>query len=365
MQTVKVEVEGHSYPVILGRGCLSGAGKELSQLLQPGKALVISDETVSSLYAERVLRSLEESGWECRLEILPPGEGSKTVETAQRMYSAAIEAGLERRSPVIALGGGVVGDLAGFVAATFLRGVPFVQIPTTLLSMVDSSVGGKVGVNHPRGKNLIGAFYQPHLVLIDLETLNTLDMRQFKAGMAEMVKYGVISDRQLWDWLEENMDALLERSEISLLEYPVTRSVEIKASVVNQDEKETDLRQVLNFGHTFGHALEAATQYRYYLHGEAVLVGMEMAARLACRLGMVSGKDCRRMTHLFHRIGVIPPPEDLKTREVAERLVYDKKRRGNRTVFILPREIGKVDIFSDIDEAPVREVIKEYLDLHF
>ncbi len=361
MRKVKVEVENHSYPVLIGENLLSSAARELSGLPGGGKALVVTDETVAALYLERFLPSLEKEGWNCRVEAVAPGEKSKTLETVQELYHAAVEHGMDRGSPVIALGGGVVGDLAGFVAATYLRGVPFIQVPTTLLSQVDSSVGGKVGVNHPRGKNLIGAFYQPELVIIDPATLYTLNGRQFKAGMAEVLKYGIIADREFWGWLEENLDPVLDLSDSSLLEHAITVSVEAKARVVNRDEKEAGLRRILNLGHTFGHALESATGYEYYLHGEAVLVGIQMAAFLSFREGFLAEAEKNRISWMLNRVGIPAPPPGISVEEVWRRFSYDKKRQGESTVFILPTEIGRVQACSEVGQERVREVIEEYL----
>ncbi len=364
MRRIKVEierVEGRSYPVLVGAGVLDLLGRELIKVARPGRALLVTDETVAPLYAPRCTASLREAGFKCRVERIPPGESSKCMDTALRLYDAAVEEGLDRQAPVISLGGGVVGDLAGFVASTYLRGVPFIQVPTTLLSQVDSSVGGKVGINHPLGKNLIGAFYQPALVAADLDTLQSLSRREFKAGLAEVIKYGVMADGELFQWLEENLELLLSRKDISLLERVIGRCVEIKAGVVKEDEREAGGRRVLNLGHTFGHALEAATAYGHYLHGEAVLSGMEMAASLALKLGLLDKEEKQRMSALFGKVGFTEPPAGLRAEEIRSRLRYDKKRRGESTVLVLPLRVGRVAIHSDPPAELLEEAIQEHL----
>ncbi len=357
---IKVNLGSYAYPVLIGRGIMPELGARVKELNQGEKLLLVSDTTVYALYGDLARSSLENAGFKVKVVNIKPGEASKNLATLEMLYDGALEAGLDRNSCVIALGGGVVGDMAGFMASTFLRGVPYVQVPTTLLAQVDSSVGGKVAVNHPRGKNLIGAFYQPKLVLVDIETLDTLNDGEYRAGMAEVIKYGIIGDNELFAWLEENMGRLLERDPDCLLR-AVAGSVAQKAGVVESDEREVGKRRVLNLGHTFAHALEAATQYDYYLHGEAVLIGMDMAASLAVKLEVIDAPQARRIKEVLRLIGFKQPPAGLATHEVLRKLVYDKKREGQTSVVILPDRDGGALIYREPPEELIKEVIEEYL----
>jgi 3-dehydroquinate synthase len=306
------------------------------------------------------LNELGRSGFQVFTAVVPAGEESKAMARAEKLYTAAIKAGLERGDMIVALGGGVVGDLAGFVAATYLRGVPFVQVPTTLLAQVDSSVGGKVAVNHPLGKNLIGAFYQPRLVWIDLAVLDTLPVREFLAGAAEVVKYSVILSEPFFCYLEDNWTALLA-GETAVLTRVVETCCSLKAGVVAEDERDEGIRAILNFGHTLGHALEAVTEYGYYLHGEAVLVGMSLATKIAVRKKHLNKDDAERILALLARAGFRQPPSGLRPEQVEKALWLDKKREKGRLVFVLPVSIGKVERFTDVDSQTIREVLDEYL----
>ncbi|MDI6631954.1 MAG: 3-dehydroquinate synthase, partial [Thermoanaerobacteraceae bacterium] len=303
MTEVRVELGPRSYPIYVASGCLGKLGRIAQQHLTGRRMLVVTNPVVAGLYGEAVKRSLAEAGFQVGEAQIPDGEEYKTLATVAGLYDAAFTGGLERGDAVLALGGGVVGDIAGFLAATYMRGVPFVQVPTTLLAQVDSSVGGKVGVNHPGGKNLIGAFYQPRFVLIDPDTLATLPSREVRAGLAEVIKYGVISDAGFFSWLEANIDRLLNL-EPAALEHAIAASCRIKAAVVSADETETGLRAILNFGHTVGHALEAVTGYQRFVHGEAVAIGMVAAARLAVRLGYFEPPGAERITGLVLRAGL-------------------------------------------------------------
>jgi len=369
MLKVELKTHRHRYPFYAGRGLLSLSGHILSRHLPPRSLLVVSDEVVSRLYAEEFLRGLREQGFQPFLYTVKEGEGSKSLANAARLYNAALEAGLDRNSAVTALGGGVAGDLAGFVASTYLRGVPFVQVPTTLLAMVDSSVGGKVAVNHPLGKNLIGTFYQPSLILADLKTLETLPRREYISGLAELLKYGIIRDVKLFTRLEQFLPKHLEEvkspvgsfaSSDNMLKY-ITRAVMIKGEVVFRDEKESGERRILNFGHTFAHALEAASDFQYYLHGEAVAVGMAMAARLSHLLGLLDARSTERITGLIKRFHVPPPPSGLKVEEVMRAFYYDKKKQGEHPVFILARELGDPFVYKDPPAHLVTAVLEAYL----
>jgi len=360
-KTLKVNTGNKSYSVAVGKGLLSCFGAELKEVAPVSTLLLVSDDKVWSLFETECLTSLKKEGYSPHVHIIPAGEESKNIQHALDLYDAAVEAGMDRSTPVVALGGGVVGDLAGFVAATYLRGVPLIQVPTTLLSQVDSSVGGKVGINHPRGKNLIGAFYQPRLVLIDLETLSSLDCRQYRAGLGEVVKYGIMSDPTFFGWLEKNMESIVRREDFFLIERVVTRCIEIKAKIVNKDEKEDGLRRILNLGHTFGHALEAVTGYSYYLHGEAVLAGMNMAASLSNHLGLISQEERMRMIKLLEQVGILSPPPEVTVEDIFYTLRYDKKRQGSSQVYILPSGVGEVTIYKQPPEDLVKKVIEEYV----
>jgi 3-dehydroquinate synthase len=363
---INIKAGSQQYPVYLGRGLLNNMGDILSRHLPLRPLMLVSDRNVSSYYAHKCLQSLRRAGYQPFLSVVEGGESSKTLEEASSLYSQALAAGLDRQSAIIALGGGIVGDLAGFVAATYLRGIPYVQVPTTLLAMVDSSVGGKVAVNHPQGKNLIGAFYQPSFVLADLATLKTLPRREVNAGLAELIKYGVIWDERLFEILESLIakspkGALFSQAKSpSFLKY-ISRAIMIKGEVVRRDEKEEDLRRILNFGHTFAHALEAATGYGYFLHGEAVGCGMAMAATLACRLSILDREAKERIIGIVKELDPPDPPAALKMSTVLEALYHDKKKIGEDLVFVLPDRIGRVMIYRAPPANVINELIEDYL----
>ncbi|MDW7685092.1 MAG: 3-dehydroquinate synthase [Bacillota bacterium] len=360
MRMVQVPLGERSYPIQIGKNIWPAIADIWPEKVKPGRALLVSDENVFPLYGGKVVAELHRAGFDVLPAVVPAGEGSKTLSFAEELYSAAIEAQLDRHGVIIALGGGVVGDLAGFVAATYLRGVPFIQVPTTLLAQVDSSVGGKTAVNHRLGKNLIGAFYQPQLVWIELETLATLPKREFLAGAAEVIKYGVILSEPLFSDLEEKWDGFLAK-ETAVLTEVVGDCCGLKARVVAEDEREAGLRAILNFGHTLGHALEAVTSYSHYLHGEAVLVGMAMAAQLAVKMGVFSRAEAERLLALCGRIGLKEPPAGLEPSAVIDALRYDKKRDGDHTVFVLPVRIGEVKLFRDVADEHLAWVLAQYL----
>ncbi|MEZ5561009.1 MAG: 3-dehydroquinate synthase [Pseudomonadales bacterium] len=355
MQTIDVALGDRSYPIHIGRGLLD-RGDLLRPHLGGRQVAVITNETVAPLYLPRLLAALADVGQVDTFE-LPDGERFKTLH----QYAAVMDFLLERRhnrsTTVIALGGGVVGDLAGFVAATFQRGVRFIQVPTTLLAQVDSSVGGKTAVNHPRGKNMIGAFYQPRCVLADIGVLDTLPEREFGAGLAEVVKYGVIRDAAFFDWLVTQANALVGRDDAALTQ-AVRRSCEIKAEVVAADERESDLRAILNFGHTFGHAIETLTGYQRYLHGEAVAVGMVMAADLSARQGLLGRGDARRVRTLLEALHLPVLPPALDTDAMLDAMGMDKKVVTGRLRLVLAEAIGRVLVTEDIDEVLLRETLR-------
>ncbi|NLP36455.1 MAG: 3-dehydroquinate synthase [Firmicutes bacterium] len=359
MQSINVDLKERSYEIKIASNSWQRLAATLVKVLPPGKVLLVSDEHVWSHYGSCVESALKDS-YTVVPVIITPGEASKTLAEADRLYTVAIEAGLDRSNAVIALGGGVVGDLAGFVAATYLRGVPFVQIPTTLLAQVDSSVGGKVAVNHRLGKNLIGAFYQPKLVWIELDTLQTLPPREFMAGAAEVVKYGAILSTDFITLLEEKWEGFIQQDK-SVLQRIIATCCNLKAQVVAEDERETGRRAILNFGHTLGHALEAATSFQYYLHGEAVLAGMVMAVGIAKKLALLSAAEAERLLNLFARVGIKPAPPDLPEEDVLAALKQDKKRMGEETVFILPTAVGEVVIYRHVAREIIVEVLLKYL----
>ncbi len=358
MKTVQVNLGPRSYNIYIGSGLLGGLGQYMKALDCGEKVLLVTNPAVSTLYGGTVIESLVDSGFNVVTGEIGDGEEYKTLATAEKLYDLAFTSGLDRNCPVVVLGGGVTGDVAGFVAATYLRGVPFIQVPTTLLAQVDSSVGGKVAVNHPKGKNIIGAFYQPSLVLADINTLGTLPSREVRTGVAEVIKYGVIWSADFFVWLEENLEALLQ-GDLNALAFAVRESCRIKAKVVEEDETEQDLRAILNFGHTVGHAVEALTGYTRYTHGEAVGIGMVAAARLAVFLEMISLQTANKVADMINRAGLpmkIPP--ELSSDDLLDCMRLDKKARAGRYVFILPIKIGKVRIVRDVPEDAVREALQ-------
>src|SRR5262245_59533646 len=308
MRVVNVPLGPRSYSILIGPGLLAELGNQCAKLGLGCRCAIISDRNVAKRFARKATRALKDAGFEVLLITVPAGETAKSLKTVQHCYDQLAAHRLERKSFVVALGGGVVGDLAGFVAATYLRGVPFVQVPTTLLPRVDRSVGGKVGVNLKAGKNLVGAFHQPRLVLCDLDTLQKLPAREFRAGLAEVIKYGIIYDADLFQQIERDLPGLLKLSP-KLLEEVVARCCEIKADVVGQDETETGLRAILNFGHTIGHAIENSVGYGKYLHGEAISDGQIAAARLSARLLGLPASDAERIRTIFERAGL---PTDIR-----------------------------------------------------
>ncbi|OPY62426.1 MAG: 3-dehydroquinate synthase [Pelotomaculum sp. PtaU1.Bin065] len=357
MEIIKVDLGARSYPIYIGAGIIKELGNCLKALPVGEKALLITNCTVRSLYGTHAEKSLKEAGFHVAFGVIGDGEQNKTLATAGHLYDLAFDIGLDRKSPVVVLGGGVTGDVAGFVAATYLRGVPFIQVPTTLLAQVDSSVGGKVAVNHPRGKNMIGAFYQPGFVLADVALLKTLPPRELRSGLAEVVKYGVIWSEDFFAWLEENIEALLAGDTEALI-HVVRESCRIKAAVVEQDETEGGLRAILNYGHTFGHAVETLTGYGRYTHGEAVGIGMVAAARLAAALGLLSVSALGRIEALIRRAGLaLEMPRNLTPKDLVDSFHHDKKAAGGRLAFVLPLSIGKVSVNKDLSA----EMIEKHL----
>jgi 3-dehydroquinate synthase len=357
MITVQVNLGSRSYNIYIGSGILGSLGTWVREVSAGDKALVVSNRKVYGMYGDIARKSLAENGYQVVLGEMGDGEKYKNLATLEKLYDLAFTHKIDRRCPVIALGGGVVGDTAGLLAATYLRGVPFVQVPTTLLAQVDSSVGGKVAVNHPGGKNIIGAFYQPRLVVADMTTLKTLPDREIKAGLAELIKYGVISDAGFFKWLEENIDKMLSLDEKALA-HAVAVSCRIKARVVEADETEQGLRAILNYGHTVGHAVESLSGYKVFLHGEAVAAGMAEAARLAEVMGLLPAEQGRRIVALIARAGLpVELPPSLDMADIIAAMRQDKKAQAGRLTFVLPVAIGSVKIFNDVSEKVIREAL--------
>ncbi len=352
--SVPIALAERSYSISIGTGLLDAAGT-WAGLLKATTVLVVSNTTVAPLYGARLKMALASRYPRVIEVVLPDGETYKTWATLQTIFDALLENGCDRKTIVFALGGGVVGDMAGFAAASYMRGVPFVQVPTTLLAQVDSSVGGKTAINHPLGKNMIGAFYQPQLVVADLDTLQTLPPREMSAGLAEIIKYGPIADMVFLDWIEAHIAALMARDPAALA-YAVRRSCEIKAWVVGQDERESGIRAILNFGHTFGHAIEAGLGFGAWLHGEAVGCGMVMAAELSRRLGLVDAVFCERLTALIARAGLPTVGPLLGADEYLAHMRVDKKAEGGEIKFVVIDRPGVAGVRGAPD-ALVREVI--------
>jgi len=341
MQTLNVKLAERSYPIHIGADNLARVGKFLAQVGLRGKVAVVTNPTVATLYLDPVTHALKQAGFTVIPVLIPDGEEYKTINSLQIIYDCLIAERLERKSCVLALGGGVVGDMAGFAAATYLRGVPYVQVPTTLLAQVDSSVGGKTGVNHADGKNLIGAFYQPRLVLIDVSVLRTLPRRELVAGLAEVIKYGIIEDAELFGLLEQKIDSLVQLDQELLID-TIATSCAIKARVVEADEREDDYRAVLNFGHTIGHALEAVTGYTRFLHGEAVGVGMAKAAALSAKYSSCDAKSLQRIVQLIESAGLPSEiPGDVSMTGLIQGMEVDKKAAGGKIKFVMCEGIGK------------------------
>jgi len=362
LQTIPVELSANPYPVVIGGGALQQLGGQLlAQGIKGGtKALVVTNSVVEAHYGNTVMSSLEASGLQASLLVIEAGEAQKTPATVAQIHDAAFSQKLERGSLIVALGGGVVGDMAGFAAATWLRGIAVVQVPTTLLAMVDASIGGKTGVNHPGGKNLIGAFHQPRLVLIDPATLTTLPEREFRAGMAEVIKYGVIGDGALLNKLEsaalaDPAGGLASQAAVgpALLEDILARSAGAKAKVVAADEREGGLRAILNYGHTLGHVVEALCGYGTYLHGEAVAIGMVAAGEIAVGMGLWSASDQARQKAVIAAAGLPLAWPQLDPVAVLSCLQGDKKVRDGQVRFVLPTGIGRVEIRSDVESTTI------------
>ncbi|MCC7516348.1 MAG: 3-dehydroquinate synthase [Pseudomonadales bacterium] len=351
MKTISVDLGERTYPIYIGCGLLGGAPL-LKSYATSQQVMIVTNDCVAPLYLSKVEQLF--SGYHCNTVVLPDGERYKTLETINKIFDALLSNKHNRTTTLVALGGGVIGDMTGFAAACYQRGVSFIQIPTTLLAQVDSSVGGKTGVNHPLGKNMIGAFHQPSCVLIDVDTLNTLPDREYRAGMAEVIKYGLINDSDFFEWLLANVDALFRRDAGALI-YAIQRSCANKARIVAADEKETGIRAWLNLGHTFGHAIEAWQAYKGFLHGEAVAIGMVLAAELSVQLGLLSPSCAERIVALLLRLELpVVQPEGMDAAAFIEFMQRDKKVLNGNLRFVLLDAIGSAVIRDDV---PVEKVI--------
>ncbi len=354
MISLKVNLGERSYPILIGNGLL-GKSELITQSIPGNSALVVTNEVVAPLYLDRIMASL--SDLKHQSLILPDGEKYKNQDTLNSIYDCLLSNRFDRNTTLIALGGGVVGDITGFAAASYQRGVHFIQVPTTLLAQVDSSVGGKTGINHPLGKNMIGAFYQPRIVIADTDTLNTLEQRELSAGIAEVIKYGLIRDLPFLDWLEQNMDKLLDRDPAALA-YAIEQSCRNKAEVVAADEKESGQRALLNLGHSFGHAIETGMGYGNWLHGEAVATGTVIAARMSEKMGWISNADVQRVINLMERANLpVTAPNTMTADRFIELMAVDKKVSDGVLKLVLFKAIGEAIITSQYKESALREAI--------
>jgi len=354
MESIRVALGSRAYPIHLGAGLLQRA--ELYAPHLRGTAALVTNAVVAPLYAARVRQALEAAGARVVEIVVEDGERAKGWPTLERVFDGLLEARLGRDTTLVALGGGVVGDLAGFAAATYQRGVPFVQVPTTLLAQVDSSVGGKTAINHPRGKNMVGAFHQPVAVVSDVSTLDTLPDRELRAGLAEVIKHGAALDATFFAWMEAHIEDVLQRERAALI-HAVRRSCELKAAIVAEDERETGRRALLNLGHTFGHAIEAATGFGPWLHGEAVAAGMVLAAELSARAGLLGRDDAARIRDLIARAGLPTRAPTLAPARWRELMAVDKKSAGGRLRFVLLEAMGRAELHADVEPRLLDEVL--------
>ena len=353
---ITVDLGSRSYRIVVESGALATVGARLRELGVGSRAALVSDAAILALYGKTVAASLEGAGLDVTTVEVPEGEAAKTLAVAERCWDALLGAGLDRTSTVLALGGGAVGDVAGFVAATYMRGVNFVQVPTTVLAQVDASIGGKTAIDHPKAKNMIGAFHQPRLVVIDPAVVRSLPEREFRSGLAEIVKHGIVLDADYFAEVERDAAALCAR-ELPVVERIVGGSCRLKASVVERDERESELRHVLNYGHTIGHALEAATGYARFAHGEAVSLGIAAEARLALRLGLASDETVARQERLLAAVGLPVRAPAIDADRVVAAIARDKKARDGRVPFVLAPRIGAFRLVYDVPEADVRAVL--------
>ncbi|MBU1027364.1 MAG: 3-dehydroquinate synthase [Candidatus Margulisbacteria bacterium] len=366
MAKIKVDLKDRSYDIIVGAGILAELGKLIKDNSWGREIFIITDPLVNDLFGDKLRAGLK--GFKIQTLEVPRGERYKTLKTAAALIDQMVRYKAHRDSLVIAMGGGVIGDIAGYVASSYMRGINYIQVPTTLLAQVDASIGGKTGVNHPKCKNLIGAFYQPKLVYIDIETLKTLPARELRTGLAEVVKYGVIEDAAFFKFIEQNARHLNTKSfespdtlraALKVWHTIVAESAKIKAKVVAKDETESGIRMILNYGHTVGHAIETLTKYKSYNHGEAVAIGMAVAAGIANMMRMISQDTVDRIVELISQLGLPTEPVGLPAKKIVDALQIDKKVRGGKVLFVLPERIGKVEIKETVTPRTVERVLKE------
>jgi 3-dehydroquinate synthase len=356
MQKIRVELEERSYNILIGNAILKDIGRTLEKFGFSNKIALISNPTVYKFYGKAVVGAIRDSGYDLTEVVIPDGEEFKSLAYTEKIYESLLKAKLDRKSALVALGGGVIGDITGFAASTYMRGIDFIQVPTTLLAQVDSSVGGKTGVNHPLGKNMIGSFWQPRLVWIDTATLETLPRREFLCGLGEVIKYGVIWDKEFFAYLEENRDKIL-KLDPEALTHIIRRSCEIKSEVVSKDERESGLRAILNYGHTIGHAIETITGYKKYLHGEAVAIGMYMEAKLSQQAGLIDKQEVSRIKALIdsYELPSVMPGE-ISMNDLTEIMQLDKKTIGGKLHFVLPEKIGSVKIHNGLTTGDIKSL---------
>jgi 3-dehydroquinate synthase len=351
-----VDLGDRSYEIFIDSNILGQAGDLVKQVTSAEKVLLVSNPLVYSIYGYMCISALQNCGFEVSLALMPDGEKYKNIDEAMKIVDQAVKSGIERSSLCIALGGGVVGDLAGFAASIYQRGIDFIQIPTTLLAQVDSSVGGKVAINHHSGKNLLGSFHQPRLVIIDTDTLRTLNNREFTSGLGEVVKYGIVYDHEFFSYLEAHAEELIELEEISL-QKTIYRSCQIKSEIVAQDEKEEGLRAILNLGHTFGHAVEKLGDYKLFRHGEAVAMGITAACYLSHRIGLMTTEEMKRVEKLFMKLQLKSQFPSFAPEDVISAMQADKKIKNRKINFVLPRGIGDYVITDDITHKQIENAI--------
>ena len=359
MNKIDIRLGQSSYSVHIGSGILSQTGQRLKELVYGDKVVIITNPVVKKLYGTRLKQCLVEAGYKTTILEVPDGEEHKSLESAGKLYQQLAESGAERLTPILALGGGVIGDLAGFVAATYMRGVPLVQLPTTLLAQCDSSIGGKTAVNHGQLKNEIGAFYQPKMTISDISTLKSLPKEEFTSGLAEVIKHAVIKDAQFFVYLEKNLD-LIKALDDNVLEAVVAKSAQIKAAIVEIDERDTGLRNILNFGHTVGHAVESVTNFQV-AHGQAVSIGMVAAAKIAAAMDILDSGNATRLKNLLEKAGLMVNLPPLAVKQVMRAMRYDKKVLSGKIRFVLPQTIGQVFIKDDVSPAIVEKVLGEMI----
>ena len=359
MKTIDVRLGQNSYSIHIGSGILSQTGQRLNELGYSGKAVVITNPVVMKLYGNVVKISLIEAGYKTTISEVPDGEESKSLESAGKLYQQLAESGAERSTCILALGGGVIGDLAGFVAATYMRGVPLVQLPTTLLAQCDSSIGGKTAVNHGQLKNEIGAFYQPKITISDITTLKTLPQEELTSGLAEVIKSALIKDELFFVYLEKNLD-LIKALDDNVLESIVAKSAQIKAEIVESDERDMGLRNILNFGHTVGHAVESVSNFQV-AHGQAVAIGMVAAAKIASELDTLDLGNMTRLKNLLEKAGLMTKLPPMAVKQLIQAMRYDKKVQSGKIRFVLPSTIGQVFITDDVSLAIVEKVLEEMI----